>query len=412
MPGYYRPGAAAHYDLVPDGGRLFWLCFHSAPDVATAEGMPLRSEECASIPGPGSAITAAPERQQLLTAPPEPPTLYRLDSHNHSGGGDSGRAAWRVLLVLLLSLKLLCLALRLPAGSQAPDRAPGTRTREAGATAHRTGRAGRVCAVEPGAQWRGGVQFGVRGMKLLESSSFEALSSRLCVETGDARIIGRPATVPPAPPGMSRLRFSQRVCFSVPSAWSLFRPVSRVCLCVDRVPRLSRSEEGDGPLSDTCCRKTLFYLIATLNEAFRPDYDFSTARAHAFSREPSLAWVVTAVDGSLFSAVGEEFNSLGPELWSAIDQEIHLQGCNIYSYNPDLDSDPYGEEGSLWSFNYLFYNKKLKRIVFFTCRSVSVLSGYGLDSLDEDLDMELDDEQYEEEKDSFTEDRFPRAVCV
>lgn len=40
------------------------------------------------------------------------------------------------------------------------------------------------------------------------------------------------------------------------------------------------------------------------------------------------------------------------------------------SYNPDLDSDPFGEEGSLWSFNYFFYNKKLKRIVFFTCRSV------------------------------------------
>lgn len=42
----------------------------------------------------------------------------------------------------------------------------------------------------------------------------------------------------------------------------------------------------------------------------------------------------------------------------------------ILSYNPDLDSDPFGEEGSLWSFNYFFYNKKLKRIVFFTCRSV------------------------------------------
>ena len=42
----------------------------------------------------------------------------------------------------------------------------------------------------------------------------------------------------------------------------------------------------------------------------------------------------------------------------------------IYSYNPDLDSDPYGEEGTLWSFNYFFYNKKLKRILFFTCRAI------------------------------------------
>lgn len=40
--------------------------------------------------------------------------------------------------------------------------------------------------------------------------------------------------------------------------------------------------------------------------------------------------VANAVNSSLFSAVGEGFNSLGPELWSAIDQEINLQGCDIY----------------------------------------------------------------------------------
>lgn len=57
--------------------------------------------------------------------------------------------------------------------------------------------------------------------------------------------------------------------------------------------RLGRSQGGEdeGPLSDTCSRKTLFYLIATLNESFRPDYDFSAARSHEFSREPSLSWV-------------------------------------------------------------------------------------------------------------------------
>lgn len=57
--------------------------------------------------------------------------------------------------------------------------------------------------------------------------------------------------------------------------------------------RLSKSQGGEdeSPLSDKCSRKTLFYLIATLNESFRPDYDFSTARSHEFSREPSLRWV-------------------------------------------------------------------------------------------------------------------------
>lgn len=40
------------------------------------------------------------------------------------------------------------------------------------------------------------------------------------------------------------------------------------------------------------------------------------------------------------------------------------------SYNPDLTSDPFSEDGCIWSFNYFLYNKKLKRIVFFTCRAV------------------------------------------
>ncbi len=55
-------------------------------------------------------------------------------------------------------------------------------------------------------------------------------------------------------------------------------------------------------------------------------------------------------------------------------QEINLTDCDIYSYNPDLMSDPFGEDGSLWSFNYFFYNKKMKRIVLFTCRALSPFS--------------------------------------
>lgn len=30
-----------------------------------------------------------------------------------------------------------------------------------------------------------------------------------------------------------------------------------------------------------------------------------------------------------------------------------------------------GEKGSLWSFNFFFYNKKLKKIAYFSCRAIS-----------------------------------------
>lgn len=50
---------------------------------------------------------------------------------------------------------------------------------------------------------------------------------------------------------------------------------------------------------------------------------------------------------------------------------ITLAECDVYSYKGEIEGDPFDAEGSLWSFNYFFYNKKLKRILFFTCAAVS-----------------------------------------
>ena len=30
-----------------------------------------------------------------------------------------------------------------------------------------------------------------------------------------------------------------------------------------------------------------------------------------------------------------------------------------------------GEDGNVWAFNFFFYNKKLKRIAYFSCRGIS-----------------------------------------
>ena len=48
----------------------------------------------------------------------------------------------------------------------------------------------------------------------------------------------------------------------------------------------STSNDGS-PLCDVISRKTLFYLISTLNAAF-PDYDFMDTRSSEFSKEPNL----------------------------------------------------------------------------------------------------------------------------
>ena len=79
-------------------------------------------------------------------------------------------------------------------------------------------------------------------------------------------------------------------------------------------------------------------------------------------------FVMNNVDNLLSVTATERYAKVHAGLWSTLNEEICLPECDIYSYDPDLMSDPFGEAGSLWSFNYFFYNRKLKRIVFFTCR--------------------------------------------
>lgn len=96
-------------------------------------------------------------------------------------------------------------------------------------------------------------------------------------------------------------------------------------------------------------------------------------QANEFSKEPSLQWVMNTVHANLSAIAGDQYQGLRSALWTAVDEEIDMNDCDIYSYNPDLNSDPFGEPGSLWSFNYFFYNKKRKRIVFFTCRAIKLV---------------------------------------
>lgn len=160
------------------------------------------------------------------------------------------------------------------------------------------------------------------------------------------------------------------------------------------------SDEDEITMCDTISRKTLFYLISTLNSAF-PDYNFSDAKGSEFSKEPSLQvnhecsieellkieeylvsnwwkpsfqYVISNIDGLLSVTVGEPYAKIHDKMWQTLNEEICLPECFIYSYNPDLASDPFGEDGSLWSFNYFFYNRKMKRVVLFTCRALSPFS--------------------------------------
>eukprot|EP00877_Chromochloris_zofingiensis_P007467 jgi/Chrzof1/2974/Cz12g06180.t1 len=65
-------------------------------------------------------------------------------------------------------------------------------------------------------------------------------------------------------------------------------------------------------------------------------------------------------------------------------QAIDLKDCDVYTYKSDNDTDPFGEKATVWAFNYFFYNRKMKRILYFSCRAVSKTAADDVEETDPD----------------------------
>eukprot|EP00033_Pygsuia_biforma_P002407 GCRY01002668.1.p1 GENE.GCRY01002668.1~~GCRY01002668.1.p1 ORF type:complete len:220 (-),score=39.83 GCRY01002668.1:170-829(-) len=212
-------------------------------------------------------------------------------------------------------------------------------------------------------------------MKFLDCPAFSLLNNLLEVDMGDYLFQGK---------------IEAYSCKMAGADKKLYKSYDQ-CLAASPPPPLSLSvspgslmgKSPFGKLDEATSRHTLIFLISTLNASY-PDYDFSNLKAEDFRKESCLPLVVNSIDHQLHNVLGEEYlRSIKEKLWSALDTEIVLQDSLIYSFIPDQDSDPFQ---GLWSFNYFFYNKKLKRLVFFTCRGVTH------DQLDDDQEMEFEDE--------------------
>ena len=82
---------------------------------------------------------------------------------------------------------------------------------------------------------------------------------------------------------------------------------------------------------------------------------------------------MTSVNRHL-APLSETYNSsFLDDLWLSIDDVVKLRECEVYSYVPDMEDDPFSQ-GNLWSFNYFFFNRSLKRIIYFTCIARSKFS--------------------------------------
>lgn len=79
--------------------------------------------------------------------------------------------------------------------------------------------------------------------------------------------------------------------------------------------------------------------------------------------------MVVSTINSVLAPVIPGFDQFHPQLWATIDQEIQIADSAVYTLITEPESDPFAEDGNVWSFNYFFCNKKVKRILLFTCRA-------------------------------------------
>jgi len=234
-------------------------------------------------------------------------------------------------------------------------------------------------------------------MKFLPLPEFDDVTSALNFDTPDCHVIGGCDLYTTKAAGSDK-KLYRNIENSLESQYeSLLRLSASVS------PGLGPDEESPvnlsrsspfGPLSEVSSRRTFAYLIATLN-ASHSDYDFShILRPADFRRERNLKAVIGTIDSTLCNLRPSTGMTLhvppqtsyattasapvtsqawGPQMWSMIDKEMTLKECTVYCWAPP--DDPFdGEEGSIWSLNYFFFNKDRKRIAYIYLRGVPVMS--------------------------------------
>jgi hypothetical protein len=235
-------------------------------------------------------------------------------------------------------------------------------------------------------------------MKFLPLRDFDDVTSALNFHTPDCQVIGGCDLYTTKAAGSDK-KLYRNIENSLESQYeSLLRLSASVSPPQDSTDgpssmNLSRSSPF-GPLSQVSSRRTFAYLIATLN-ASHPDYDFShNLRPADFRKERSLKAVINTIDSTLYNLRPSSGMTLqvpfqtsystassapvtshvwGPHMWSLIDKEMTLKECTVYCWAPP--DEPFdGEEGSIWSLNYFFFNKERKRVAYIYVRGVPVIT--------------------------------------
>ena len=102
-----------------------------------------------------------------------------------------------------------------------------------------------------------------------------------------------------------------------------------------------------GPLAAPATRKLLINLISTMNASF-PDYDFSAVKPEQFRKELDFRIALQCINHDLAELLeAEGANGFVEKMWDGIAEAIKLDECEVYSYIPGMDADPFSD-GNLY----------------------------------------------------------------
>lgn len=157
--------------------------------------------------------------------------------------------------------------------------------------------------------------------------------------------------------------------------------------------RFADSVNGDASKPDVTLKtkKVLGDLIQTMNCSM-VDYDFSELTPDSFAQVP-MTEAVQCIN-SYLAEITVSSPSFINDMWRDISEAmVSLTQCEVYKLVDGSFIDEV-ESGTVWSFNYFFCSKELKRVLYFTCmatskyRKMDVLGMGDGDSDDEDDDVE------------------------
>ena len=139
-----------------------------------------------------------------------------------------------------------------------------------------------------------------------------------------------------------------------------------------------------GPLDHVSSRRTLVYLIATLN-ATHSGYDFTSISPLAFRRERNVRYTLSHILPPTNPAVQSDFLSM---LEKEMDWRVTGPNpdCTVYSVDEATMMDALNV-GTVWCTTLFWVNKKLKRVLFLDVQGRSITSPI-LEATDEMSDWE------------------------